>query len=1202
MPKDEDGGAPKPDGLEIISIGSLYRGPWEKKYWSSSRGKDRYPYPVGYQAVRAHNGSTYKMEILEGSKGPLFRITSDGCSCSGQTPDISWEKFQKTGCPSLKIWHGKRFSCKIDGVEFFGFKNPFVQRLFRELVTNVNGTAEVNLLSSSFCNGASALEHGSLFEKSSTYPDLLSQLFRLKVKKKRSARHESIKRQSVNEASPKRPRPDNCNDEASNCLQLKQMSDKVSVSMSNSALEEEELNELPRALPASVLFHPVEEDNNHVSAIEDLKLTSVNFSNHPSERAVLAELDGKLFGTESPIPTRASKGSSKELDRLENTDPETVSFPVETVEKAGNSPVPKDSLEINEVQLCVPDTLDLMQDDPTNLASSATEKEKSSQGIKEDLTAADKVISDGLVTESNEEKEIDKSNSITSFEKSDFDSVGLEVAKSMMAILLPQAIPFLEEASRRKKEMVRPSRVSPCAMNSEHDDVEHRMKVDTLSSCTVPFPTENLEHEKMHIQISDPGSIVPYLEHKNSFIPDSFEDDQYEGHLDNHKIFFSNTLEADQETSVCHIEVSQNEDAPSPNELNIVLNKRSEENGKNLSETVIWCASPGKKALLKNVQGVCADSEENSARMETHSIEKPEKTCNNVEGNIVKILVTDTNAERGTDENNVSTQVQNKVYTRKKVTKKTSSAQIEKYCGHYPNSQDACAPKTCHGFQVKEATLNCASNNVRPMIAPNQDLICTSQTKLKSDSLNPSISFLDEQHARYDNEVHGQKSTVEYNCSTSSNQETSFCDINTSKCEVNSELEGNLHLVGCYVHPKPVLSILLSTKGNEISICASCGLLAEKERTFFIYRIATEEATTGCPSFVGYTPVTLPFSEDNLGREISVEKCGLQFTLDGQYLVLLDSFKTPHCREGRTDCICSRCTSNCFEENAVKIVQVKPGYVSLMTKLKTADSLRCVLVCETNYVIAAGKSGNLHVWAMNETWSAKTEEFVIPANDCISPCIVELKRIPKCTLVVSHNGFGEFSIWDILNRVIISMFSASGNSISQFVPISLITWNPLSLNADMKEHIDEIMAVTKAWVSKNTDNCCLLPSETNVAVWLLVSNFSESGASYKHTSGHCQENPVKRWRLALLVKNMVILGSALDPSAATVGASAGQGIMGTHDGHVYMWELSTGIKLGILHHFKGCNVSCIATDDTTPGVLAVGADDGQLLVYLQQPR
>ncbi|GMJ09580.1 hypothetical protein HRI_004627200 [Hibiscus trionum] len=57
-----------------------------------------------------------------------------------------------------------QFSCKIDGVEFFGFKNPFVQRLLQELVANVNGTAERSLLSSSFCNGTSRTENdnGSL--------------------------------------------------------------------------------------------------------------------------------------------------------------------------------------------------------------------------------------------------------------------------------------------------------------------------------------------------------------------------------------------------------------------------------------------------------------------------------------------------------------------------------------------------------------------------------------------------------------------------------------------------------------------------------------------------------------------------------------------------------------------------------------------------------------------------------------------------------------------------------------------------------------------------------------------------------------------------------------------------------------------------------------------------------------------------------
>ena len=47
-----------------------------------------------------------------------MQITSaDGQSCSGQTPDMAWEKFQKKHYPRMKTWNGKRLSCKIDGVE-----------------------------------------------------------------------------------------------------------------------------------------------------------------------------------------------------------------------------------------------------------------------------------------------------------------------------------------------------------------------------------------------------------------------------------------------------------------------------------------------------------------------------------------------------------------------------------------------------------------------------------------------------------------------------------------------------------------------------------------------------------------------------------------------------------------------------------------------------------------------------------------------------------------------------------------------------------------------------------------------------------------------------------------------------------------------------------------------------------------------------
>lgn len=39
-----------------------------------NQGKDRFPYPVGYKAVRTQNENTFYMEIEEGAKGPLFLV------------------------------------------------------------------------------------------------------------------------------------------------------------------------------------------------------------------------------------------------------------------------------------------------------------------------------------------------------------------------------------------------------------------------------------------------------------------------------------------------------------------------------------------------------------------------------------------------------------------------------------------------------------------------------------------------------------------------------------------------------------------------------------------------------------------------------------------------------------------------------------------------------------------------------------------------------------------------------------------------------------------------------------------------------------------------------------------------------------------------------------------------------------------------
>ncbi|GKC24597.1 ATP-dependent DNA helicase PIF1-like protein, partial [Tanacetum coccineum] len=55
--------------------------------------------------------------------------STDGQSCSGQTPDIAWEEFQKKSRVRIKFWRGKRFLCKRDGAEVpWNDKKPFTTK------------------------------------------------------------------------------------------------------------------------------------------------------------------------------------------------------------------------------------------------------------------------------------------------------------------------------------------------------------------------------------------------------------------------------------------------------------------------------------------------------------------------------------------------------------------------------------------------------------------------------------------------------------------------------------------------------------------------------------------------------------------------------------------------------------------------------------------------------------------------------------------------------------------------------------------------------------------------------------------------------------------------------------------------------------------------------------------------------------------
>lgn len=916
------------------------------------------------------------MEIHEGLKGPLFLITStDGQSCSGQTPDISWENFQKKGCPRSKMWHGKRYSCKIDGVELFGFKNSYVQRLLRELAANLNGMAERSLLSSSFCNGASSTENTTGCTKACTYPDLLAYLATPQIKGKRSVKPKTTRKKS---------------DRVTGVKKLRSEED----SYEGKALKSQEVNQ-----------KTLTDSNSLLSA---------------------------ALGKESDIAFH-----SKDFCRSVESDMRGLSPLLATEDKQGESSAP----EIKNLNLCAPDTLEGLEEKMSDLASYS--QKDSPQRLKDENMS----FCGGLTSQSHIEGGTGMSLFHMTYDISGGDSVGQEVAESMMTVLLPQALPLLKNPSTEKhKTTINPSSGSITG-NSVHAD-------------------------SLGVRLQEEAAMVVEDIHAES----------------------DKKMQVRVDPDICSKDV---------------------------------CTSPNKETNLEGLMDSCANLDEHFM---FHQID--------FKGNDCKAAIDG----------------------------------------------------------IGDSSFDNSAGMVRPVQISLKDNIMGQEGALNGSMPLSDLPDFVPSSRKYDGPLSESIICRNFGDISASEDQAGLDMKPFPDMVLDTEPEGTFDLVGCYVHPMNVTSILLTTQGNEIYICVLCGILVNKDRNLYIYKVPLEEPGLGVPYFIGHSSITLPASNDIFGREI--DTCGLQFTPDGQFLVLLNSIKAPYCRKRKFPCHCSICESACGEENALKIVRVEFGYLSVVAKLKGDNKIHCIIVCEPNRLLGVAECGRLHLWVMNSTWSGETEEFVFPRYDCISPCVVELKRIPNSGhLVVGHNAVGEFALWDIFKRILVSRFSASSSSLFQFVPVSVFSLKsqgPSFSTNDVASQINTIMALTKLGFSEKHDS---FPLEGNdMGVWLLISTESGPGTEIDYSSGSCNKNPPRLWRLALLVKNMVILGSALDPRAAAIGVSAGKGIMATHEGLVYMWELSSGTKLCMLQCFKDQEVSCIASDNTRSRVLAL-AGDRKLLVY-----
>ncbi|KAI3953689.1 hypothetical protein MKW98_017513 [Papaver atlanticum] len=1348
------------DGLEIISIGTLYEGSLEKKYWSSSRGKDRYPYPVGYQAVRTHIGIVYSMEIREGLKGPLFAISSnDGESSTGQTPDIAWESFQKKGGPRVKSGLGKRFSCRIGGVELFGFRNPLVQRLLRELITNVSGKAQQSILSSNFSNGDGGVEPETRSPDSILYPDLSPSLGKPQNMRKRTRKHKLKTLNSASGTSLKR-------------LQTQVSFDNTEISittggngsshngrrcLSSSTLKEDcRVNQDTGASPLSIDRLTLVDKGIDPIPIKDYSIhQSPEFADYHGQKLVLLQEIRFVNPQNSSFSWLPSDPSNEEKNphRLPSAENKVCNSLLETEDNNGENINLPDSNIASGFDLCVPDTFELVHE---VVADSDEEfyKEKSCN-YKNELVEANKVGCEELVMDMHSEQHSEPSISYASSEKSEHDSVGQEPANSMMTLLLPQVLPLLKKTPRNKQ---------PAPHNS---GIALFIKDPSLEFSAVKSAGENEDgtliegHNVQHEQVMSFGPVrgsESISQDVNRVVPDSLEDGQFGDHDIDHRplcsdlVTDSNTAFEQKEYNlgtwksvVCGGEDQEfsNLNAETGGKVEVLLGEVSDAQNKMVGndnfvpDSPLSCISPDRQILLDaeppinaplntNGSSLCPQTQsgvgsftKEELRLDCNKDTPPKPTFSPQsrllsstgeampKSDIIKSVPAkgpvNSSARFHGKETASSSQLvascskasnlelpflsssvmkRNKSitsdppesilvrYQRKRRSTAMKLQNTDNPGGHpdyisHQNQEsiDRLQPSSTRcieddrikgvessfvsqkgvGSETDRAFMEMPdlAHSTRNHSGPISESICrntiedcvpeayaaaqseTGVVETSGSFCNRLVSVGSEtktgEHHQGLNAEKGMarpKGTFIYMSSSSSLSEAVAVqekseDVEKHHFDSVTELENRfsldkepnedskniVELLGSYLHPSPVLSMQLISQGDDIHICVLCGLLQDRNRVLFIYKVPIKEAKGGCPSFLGYTSFILPGSGTTFARENAFERSGWQFTPDGQYLVLPNSVKAASCRNQSALCSCSVCKSDCLEENALKIVHVKLGYVAPVAKLKTAENVCCILVCEPNHLVAAEENGGLHVWAMNSRWSAWENEFELPGLGYISPSLVELKRVPNCdSLLVGQDGFGNFGLWDISKRILLSRYSYTGSSVIQVLPIGFFRVPSFS-GADAEEHINGIMVATKACFSSSCEDPAFLsPNDEGMAVWVFIYAAGDSEIQYQHRSSGIKPRPTGCWRLALLVKNTLILGSALDPRASAVDASAGYGVIGTTDGLVHIWELTTGMKQADLpNNIKGGSVSCIASDKS--GVVAVANEQGHLLVY-----
>ncbi|RLM87068.1 uncharacterized protein C2845_PM04G10730 [Panicum miliaceum] len=720
------------------------------------------------------------------------------------------------------------------------------------------------------------------------------------------------------------------------------------------------------------------------------------------------------------------------------------------------------------------------------------------------------------------------SGSYLSSEKTDLELAEKEVAKSMMSILLPQAIPLLKKINKKKKSKRKKKENSSVSVRttSAHNPSDDRCQGLTLPTIIGEGISKNssgtCDHGGSHCDRVKNGSTdddcknVFKLGKMNDFVADSFEDDA--------QILGDNTSKS------MYVHHHESDDACSrgPNENSKLLYGKTEGHAKlyecqvgvhdgTNAPDVVYDHEKGQYILSDSLLA-CLEEEfggEDSYHPANYN------QCN---GDVEKI------------------QFEQQFNDLTNGTKNGSSVSID--VSYHNKTSSGSVDVSAQAFARNDSAVSRNGECLANVLPPVHSNTCNDAAKwgkhdVSSTSIAPpaceaNSSLLDVQdeqdHTKVpainqkENRLHG----VSYKCKKSNGL---FQKSNTS---CHSDNVGFFDKYVAFEPPEKGRHSNDGSQGVSTTKVWPVGDRPEADKGNVLGKV--EECQAGCRN--GNKNAMSVSLESNICERIP---------LKGEN----DGF---HHQPGHT----------------LSVTNHTHGLLSEYTKAQSSRS-------------AIEDNRNLHIWKMVNDWSVISEEYVIPSLGNMGPSVLELGRMPKSSsLIIGHDGAGGFYLWDISKRTLLATFTSAGNIVFQILPVGFCSLQDI-IHAPVDDIDKKLREIGISGMSRKIDqDHFMMPPRDDIGVWVLIS--SASVAEYQYDLRTKEHNP--RWRLALLAKKRVVMGNILDTRITALDASGNYGFAGTNGGLLYLWELSSGRKLIGVQCFNRGPVSCVAVDAKS-GAVAV---------------